>query len=107
MADMTAQHQSKSLETAEKSGAFLDNREDESFATLRPVRARMRLLSKRPTTARMMRILRLLGLTRVQHDRWCGFLLRDWLRENPSWTEQQWAELVAENIDRIRSEPAA
>jgi hypothetical protein len=58
--------------------------------------------NKPPTTARMTRILKLLGITPSLHGAWSGLSLKDWLKTNPTWTEQEWARLVAENFDRIQ-----
>ena len=68
---------------------------------------RMWVLTKRPTTVRMLHHLRALGLTRAQHDAWCGFSLAGWISANLSWSERDWHELVLESVDCIRSQVMA
>lgn len=61
------------------------------------------LRTTRPTSARMARILKLLGLTGNQHTAWCGWSPKDWLKHNPQFSEREWTILVAENYDRIKA----
>lgn len=63
------------------------------------------LRNRPPTTARCNRILKLLGLTASKHGAWCGMPMKEWIRTNPSFSEADWAQIVAENFDTIQ-EPA-
>ena len=62
----------------------------------------IRISSKLPTTARMTRHLKLRGVTPTQYGQWCGLSLKDWIKNNPTWTERDFVELLEENIERIR-----
>ena len=60
---------------------------------------------KRPTTARMARILRAIGLTPSQHGVWVGWPAKKGLAMNPTWTEKQWYFCVLENYEMIKNPP--
>lgn len=63
----------------------------------------IRISSKRPTTGRMTRHLKLRGLTPTQHGEWCGLTLKEWIANNPGWNERDWVALIEENAERIAS----
>ena len=62
----------------------------------------IRVSSKLCTLTRMRRHLKALGITGRQHALWTGFDLKEYLAENPAWTERDWYILVQENIEVIR-----
>lgn len=63
----------------------------------------MRMMNKKPTTARMGKILTELDITRNQFEIWCGLKLKQWIEYNPTWTEKEWYDLVSENTGSMKN----
>lgn len=61
------------------------------------------LRNRPPTERRCDRILKLMGLTKGQHGAWAGFGIKEWIKNNPTWTEAEWVMLVAENFGAIQA----